>query len=74
MEANMKRYCVKCQAGKVEFFDIVAENDDAYEIRHTTISNGVERVTEETMSRHLFEMCTKTGYIFEMEASAVTVA
>ena len=73
-EANMKRYCIKCRAGKIEFFDIIAENDDGYRIRLTRVSDGSERIVEESMPRHLFNICLKTGYIFELENAAATVA
>lgn len=70
----MKRYCIRCRAGKIEFFDIVAENDNGYIIRLTRISDGCERIIEESMPRHLFNMCVKTGYIFEVETAAVSAA
>ena len=70
----MKRYCIKCRAGKIEFFDIVSENDDGYQIRLTRVSDGSEKTFEESMSRHLFNICVKTGYIFELENAAATVA
>ena len=70
----MKRYCIKCRAGRIEFFDILAENDDGYRIRLTRVSEGNERIVEESMSRHLFNICIKTGYIFELEHAVATVA
>jgi len=70
----MKRYCLKSQSGKTEYFDIISENDDDYKIRITRISGGSEKVIEETMSRHLFELCMKTGYIYELETVAAVVA
>ena len=70
----MKRYCIKCRAGKVEFFDIIAENDDGYKIRLTRLSDGNERTIEDSMSRHLFNMCIKTGYIFALEEAGASVA
>ena len=70
----MKRYCVKCRAGKLEFFDIISENEDGYRIRLTRLSEGNERIVEESMPRHLFNICVKTGYIFELERCAATVA
>jgi hypothetical protein len=69
----MKRYCIKCRTGRIEFFDIISENDDGYRIRLTRLSDGNERIIEESMSRHLFNMCVKTGYIYELE-NAATVA
>ena len=70
----MKRYCIKCRAGRIEYFDIISENDDGYRIRLTRLSDGNERIIEESMSRHLFNMCVKTGYIYELENSAAIVA
>ena len=70
----MKRYCIKCRAGKIEYFDTISENDDGYRIRLTRISEGTEKINEEFMPRHLFDMCVKTGYIFELEQAAATVA
>ena len=70
----MKRYCIKCRTGRIEFFDIIAENDDGYRIRLTRLSDGNERIIEESMSRHLFNMCLKTGYIYELERAVATVA
>ena len=65
----MKRYCIKCRAGKLEYFDILSENTDAFKIRLTRLSDGSEKVIEEFMSRNLFDICVQTGYIYELENS-----
>jgi hypothetical protein len=70
----MKRYCIKSQSGKIEYFDIISENTSEYRIRITRLSEGNEKIIEETMSRHLFEMCMKTGYIYELEMPDAVVA
>ena len=70
----MKRYCIKCRTGKIEYFDIIGENETEYQIRLTRVSEGIEKIIEESMSRDLFDMCIKTGYIFEMETATATVA
>lgn len=70
----MKRYCVKCRTGKIEFFDIIEENDDGLMIRLTRLADGYEKVIEESMPRHLFNICVKTGYIYELETAAAVVA
>jgi len=70
----MKRYCIKSQSGKIEYFDIVSENASEFRIRITKLSDGNEKIIEETMSRHLFEMCKKTGYIYELEMRDAVVA
>ena len=70
----MKRYCVKCQTGRIEYFDIMSENDDGLLIRLTRLTDGDERIIEETMTRHLFDICVQTGYIYELKPAAVSVA
>ena len=70
----MKRFCIKSQTGKIEYFDIVSENDSELLIRLCRISDGNEKVIEETMPRHLFDMCMKTGYIYELENPDAVVA
>ena len=70
----MKRYCIKGRAGRIEFFDIIGENDDGYRIRLTRVSDGNKRIVEESMPRHLFNICVKTGYIYELDTTAATVA
>jgi len=66
----MKRFCVKSRVGKIEFLDILSENDEGYYIRLTKLSDGNERIIEESIPRHLFNICVKTGYIYEMEPAA----
>ena len=66
----MKRYCIKSRAGRIEFFDIISENSESYQIRLTRLSDGNERIIVETMPRHLFNMCIKTGYIYELDTVA----
>ena len=63
----MKRYCIKCRTGRFDYFDIISENDYGYMIRITKLSDGSERVIEESMTRNLFDICVKTGYIFQLE-------
>ena len=70
----MKRYCIRCRAGKLEYFDIISETDDGLMIRLTRLSDGCERIIEEKMTRHLFDICVKTGYIYELDRPAVNVA
>jgi len=68
----MKRFCIKSRAGKIEFFDIVSEDEYGYNIRLTRLCDGHERIVEESITRHLFKICVKTGYIFEMENTVAT--
>jgi len=70
----MKRYCIKCREGRIEYFDVISENDEEFLIRLTRLSDGSERIIDETMSRHLFNLCLRTGYIYELETKAAFVA
>jgi hypothetical protein len=63
----MKRYCIKCQPGRVEFLDILREDEDGFMVRVTRIRNDYEKIIEEFLSRHLFNLCLKTGYIYTVQ-------
>jgi hypothetical protein len=44
-------------------------------VRVIRVKDGYNKVVEEFMSRHLFELCLHTGFIYEMkEESASSVA
>jgi hypothetical protein len=68
---NMRRYNVKCQPGKVEYIEIIKELDDEYIVRFTRLYDGSKKISEETMTRNLFNMCIQTGYLYQMAESSV---
>ena len=70
----MKRYCIKCRSGRIEYFDVISEDDFGLNIRLTRVSDGNEKIILEKMTRHLFEICVKTGYIYEFERAVAVVA
>jgi len=70
----VKRYCIKCRTGRVEYLDIISENDEGYKIRITRINDGDEKIIEDSMTRSLFDMCVQSGYIFQMEEKDASVA
>ncbi|MFP3091459.1 hypothetical protein LQZ21_14160 [Treponema sp. TIM-1] len=71
----MKRYYIKTlNRDRIEYFDILGENDEGYRIRLTKIKDGDEKTLEDSMSRTLFDVCLKTGYIYELEELASSVA
>ena len=65
----MKRYCVKSRPALSEYVDILSENDEGYTIRLTRVCDGMEKVREDFINRHLFDICVKTGYLSELAAS-----
>jgi hypothetical protein len=67
----MKRYYIKNQTNKLEFIEILKELEDGYLIRHIRSNDGYEKTSEETITRHLFNICLKTGYLYEPVIKAV---
>jgi hypothetical protein len=70
----MKRYCIKCESGRIEYLDVLGEDSEGYKVRVTRIKDGEEKIIEEPLSRHLFDLCLKTGYIYQIENSSTSVA
>jgi hypothetical protein len=70
----MKRFCIKCREGRLDYFDIINENDEGYSIRITRVSDGNQKTVEEYMSKYLFDICVQTGYIYEQEKASASVA
>jgi len=66
----MKRYSIKCLSGNSEFVDILNETEDEYLVRFTRSRNGSVKTSEETITRHLFNICVQTGYLNPVESSA----
>ena len=68
---SMKRYSIKCVSGNTEYIDILKELDNEYLVRFTRNNNGSIRTSEETITRHLFNICVQTGYLYPMTDSSV---
>jgi len=54
----------------MEYIDIISEIEDGYLIRLTRVYDGYEKTTEETLNRHLFDICLKTGYFSEINSES----
>jgi myo-inositol-hexaphosphate 3-phosphohydrolase len=65
----MKRYNIKAVSGNKEYIDILKETDNEYLVRFTRDNNGNIKTTEETITRHLFNICVQTGYLNPAEYS-----
>jgi len=70
----MKRYCIKCEPGRVEFLDVLRETDEGFHTRVIRVKDGYEKIIEDFMDRHLFELCVKTGFLYETKEAASSVA
>jgi hypothetical protein len=60
--------------GRIEYIDIIRETEEGFFIRLTRLSDGNEKITDEFMSRYLFDICLKTGYLCETPAQVSSVA
>ena len=67
----MRRYCIKNHADTVEYIDILREIDDGYIIRLTRQKEGNEKISEETITNQLLDICLKTGYLYETTVESV---
>jgi hypothetical protein len=65
----MQKYFVKCAEGSVEYFEIIGETKDGYLVRLTRINDGCKKILEERLSCGLFDICLKTGYIYQAEGA-----
>jgi len=70
----MKRYNLKCRDDRLEYIDVLKEDDETFFIRITRVIDGYEKTTEDTLSRHMFDMCLKTGHIYELADDEAEVA
>ena len=70
----MKRYCIKSHSGRTEFMDILAETEEGYKIRLTRISNGDEKIQEDFIAHHLFDICLKSGYLSELAVPELSIS
>jgi hypothetical protein len=61
----MKKYHVKCSQDRVEYFEIIGDTAESYLVRLTRIVDGEKKILEERISHDLFEICLKTGYIYQ---------
>jgi hypothetical protein len=66
----MKRYSIKCLSGSTEYVDILQEMESEYLVRFTRNNNGNIKTSEETITRHLFNICVQTGYLNPMTESS----
>ena len=62
----MKRYYIKSRPGKSEYLDILSETDEGYYIRLIKITDGDQKIREDFINRHLFDICLRTGYLSEL--------
>lgn len=71
----MKNYYIRSNPGSADYLAVLRETDDGFMVRIYRDLDGYERITDEFMSKMLFESCVRTGYLTEMEETkAVAIA
>jgi hypothetical protein len=66
----MRKYYVKGPQDRIEYFEIVGDTTDSYLVRLTRIVDGDKKVLDERISHDLFEICLKTGYIYQVAGAS----
>jgi hypothetical protein len=64
----MKTFAIKSADCAPSELELVNEIEDGYIVRIVRHREDWEDVSEEFMTRELFETCVRTGYIYEMSA------
>ncbi len=63
----MKHYSLKSLGNKNDYMTILKETDDGFVIKIVRDMDGYEDVTNDFLSRELFDSCIRTGYLTEIE-------
>ena len=66
----MECYSLRTIYESNDFITILNETDEGYVIRIVRDRDGYEEVTNEFMTKELFETCLRTGYLTKIESSS----
>ncbi len=64
----MKTFAIKSTDNAPSILELVDEIEDGYMVRIVRHRDHWDDVSEEYMTRELFDTCMRTGYIYEMSA------
>lgn len=64
----MKTFAIKSTDRTPSLLELVNEKEDGFVVRIVRHRDDWDDVSEEFMTRELFETCVRTGYIYEMSA------
>lgn len=70
----MNRYRIKTSDVESAMLEILDEDASGYQVRITRTRFGYEYVEEARMTRDLFEVCLRTGYLTVIPEHRVAVA
>jgi len=64
----MKTFSIKSTDRTPSMLELMSEIEDGYVVRIVRHRDDWDDVSEEFMTRELFETCVRTGYIYEQSA------
>ena len=64
----MKTFAIKSTDRAPSVLELVGEREDGFVVRIVRHRESWDDVSEEFMTRELFDTCVRTGYIYEMSA------
>jgi len=67
-EESMKTFAIRSAGEAPSLLELVNEIEDGYVVRIVRRREDWEDVTEEFMTKELFDTCMRTGYIAELSA------
>ncbi|MBU0927851.1 MAG: hypothetical protein KKA67_08885 [Spirochaetes bacterium] len=65
---TMKTFAIKSTDRAPSVLELMGEIEDGYVVRIVRHRDDWDDVSEEFMTRELFDTCVRTGYIYEMSA------
>ena len=70
----MGTYTLKTIGKSTDYMTIVREMDDGYVVRIVRDKDGYEDVTNDYISKALFDSCVRTGYLTKVEEKVAVSA
>ena len=70
----MKNYSLKMLGNQNDFFTIISQNNDGYNIKISRNINGKETETLDFISKEVFDFSLKTGYLTEVKETEIVSA
>ena len=70
----MGTYTLKSIGKATDYMTIVREMDDGYVVRIVRDKDGYEDITNDYISKSLFESCVRTGYLTKVAEPVTAIA
>ena len=70
----MKNYSLKMLGNQNDFFTIISQNNDGYNIKISRNIDGKETETLDFISKEVFDFSLKTGYLTEVKKTETASA